>query len=177
MTDAPHATAAVDADAALDALGSGVPRAILTAASRQPTTVEELADSCDVSESTIYRHLGRLVDAGLVRKEGRTDSETAPTYRTTAESLVVDVGADGISIDRDRPDEFTEALRTVVSHLDVRRVDYDADADPDVVDVTLGVVGRDAGELVDLCHRLLDGRCSDVLASEEPSTDAVPREN
>jgi DNA-binding transcriptional ArsR family regulator len=177
MTDEPHASAPVDADAALDALGSRVPRAILVAAGRQPTTVEELAETCDVSESTIYRHLGRLVDAGLVRKEGRTDSETAPTYRTTTDSFVVDVDADGVSVDRDRSDEFTEALRTVVSHLDVRRIDYDADADPDVVDVSLGVVRRDASELVALCRRLLDDRRSDVVASEDVSPDVVPHEN
>lgn len=175
MTDAPHSAVPVDTDATLDALGSRVPRAILVAASRQPTTVAELAETCDVSESTIYRHLGRLVEAGLVRKEGRADSETAPTYRTVADSLAVDVDADGITVVDDRTDEFERALRTVVSHLDVRNVDYDVDAD--AVTVRLNVAHRDTSELVDLCRRLLECGRSEPVSTAGGAVDIVTPEN
>jgi DNA-binding transcriptional ArsR family regulator len=177
MTETPSRAAAVDADATFDALGSRVPREILIAASRQPTTAEELAERCEVSESTIYRHLNRLVEAGLVRKEGRSGARTAPTYRTVADSLAVTIDPDGIAVHDDRTDEFERALRTVLAHLDVRRVEYDA-AD-DAVDVSLGAVHQETSELVDLCRRLLldDRDPSDAVEHSTAPTDIVSREN
>jgi hypothetical protein len=63
----------------------------------------------------------------------------------------------------------------VVSHLDVRNVDYDVDAD--AVTVRLNVAHRDTSELVDLCRRLLECGRSEPVSTAGGAVDIVTPEN
>jgi DNA-binding transcriptional ArsR family regulator len=62
-------------------------RRILTATSQEPMTVPELSDRSEAAESTLYRRVEQLTDAGLVteqtrvRSDGHHDTVYAATLR------------------------------------------------------------------------------------------------
>jgi predicted transcriptional regulator len=81
-------------------------RTILAATSAEPRSAAELGERCDVSESTIYRRVDRLTDAGLVeaRTRPRRDGHHETVYVATLARFEVRV-ADGSvewTVDRDR---------------------------------------------------------------------------
>lgn len=66
-------------------------RAILTATSVEPMSAAELSDHCDVSQTTVYRRVERLVDAGLVaeRTRPRADGHHDTVYVARLDELSV----------------------------------------------------------------------------------------
>ena len=58
-----------------EALCSDHARDILTAAYSEPQSAEELADYCDVSLPTVYRHVNALVDRDLLEETLRADPD------------------------------------------------------------------------------------------------------
>lgn len=115
-------------DRVLDALGDEVCRRILAFAVDEAVTVEQLADACGVSESTIYRRLNELAELGLVEKTTNIPSvSSSNAYRTRTRSLAVAIDADGFDVrQRDAEGELRDAIETVDRRFDLRGVNFDA---------------------------------------------------
>lgn len=77
----------------------------------EPRTPNEIADLCDLPETTLYRKLNQLTTASLIRKQVTVDSETGQMteYVRSFEGVAVtmdDKGEFNIEIDeRERPPE------------------------------------------------------------------------
>lgn len=110
--------------APLDALGDEIDRAVLAAAAESTVTAAGLADSLDVSSTTIYRHLDRLVEQGLLETvTGPQDTGADATeYRTTAGALLVSIDDPGVSVEETGESELRAAASVVLDHVDVREV-------------------------------------------------------
>jgi DNA-binding IclR family transcriptional regulator len=74
-----------DVDTVVTLLASDRVRRIVRALDR-PMTAAEVADDCDIPQSTAYRKLGAMAEAGLVRKRER---DTAARYVVDFETVVV----------------------------------------------------------------------------------------
>jgi DNA-binding transcriptional ArsR family regulator len=90
-----------DVQRVLDVLDDAECRAILDATRDDPLTVGELADRCDLPQSTAYRKVDMLDDAGLleeslrIRRSGKHVSE----YACCVDDVTLDVGAsEGIEL-------------------------------------------------------------------------------
>lgn len=85
----------------LTALSDPDCRAILEATREEPRTAGELTEACDLAESTAYRKVDELTDAGLlgerirIRASGRHASEYVPALEDVTVSLA---GEDGLEI-------------------------------------------------------------------------------
>ena len=82
-----------EADEVLRALGAQYSAAILAAAG-SPVSAQELSDRMDVPIATCYRRIEDLVDAGLLRREGRELSDQGRrtnVYRRTVDEVRVDL--------------------------------------------------------------------------------------
>jgi predicted transcriptional regulator len=76
----------------LDALGGRYSVEIVAAADT-PVSAQELSDRMDIPIATCYRRIEELVDAGLLRREGRELSDQGRrtnVYRRTVDELAVD---------------------------------------------------------------------------------------
>jgi DNA-binding transcriptional ArsR family regulator len=90
-----------DVQRVLDVLDDAECRAILDATRDDPLTVGELADRCDLPQSTAYRKVDQLADADLleeslrIRRSGKHVSE----YACCVDDVTLDVGAnEGIEL-------------------------------------------------------------------------------
>jgi predicted transcriptional regulator len=81
-----------DTDVLLDALGDERTGAILKATG-QPTTVEELSETCDIPLSTTYRQVKRLEAAGVLRETTTVDPDgrCAAQYQRTVEHIEIEL--------------------------------------------------------------------------------------
>lgn len=99
-------------DTIFDALGDGLARCILVAASDRSVSAEELAETCEASQPTVYRRIGGLQDLDLLAagKRVRSDGNHVTEYETVVRGLAVEVDGDGIHADvrprRDLPARF-----------------------------------------------------------------------
>lgn len=91
--------ATVDTDALLEALADDRSAAILRA-TRDPRTVEELSDDCDIPLSTTYRQVKRLESAGVLEESTTVDPDgrCAAQYQRTVEKLEVDLLDDDLAV-------------------------------------------------------------------------------
>lgn len=139
-----------DGAAVLDVLGDAVSREILTAAIDGPVTVEQLADGCDVSESTVYRRLDRLNSLGLVERCNPLGAESKGAYRTTIRGLYVAVDDSGIDVEADHTeaDSLAAAMQLVIDTVDLRRLSYDRDAG--TIELSLSLRDGDLETFLDL---------------------------
>lgn len=82
----------VDADRLLGALGAQYSAEILAAAD-SPVSAQELSERMNVPIATCYRRIEDLVEAGLLRREGRELSDQGRrtnVYRRQVDELTVD---------------------------------------------------------------------------------------
>lgn len=88
----------MDQDALFDALHDDVSRSILEFTAENERTVEELADLIDVSESTIYRHVGRLSEHDLLAEGLELDEagHHRRVYRTAISHIEIDIEEEAI---------------------------------------------------------------------------------
>ncbi|WP_410767654.1 ArsR/SmtB family transcription factor [Haloferax sp. DFSO60] len=112
----------------LDALGDNVSRSVLQACKQQPMTAEELADACDVSESTIYRRLETLSKLGLVERTQRVESPAKTCYETVVDGLSIHVG-ETLRVEPGASDYVVDAMRTVLSAIDVQQLSFEREND------------------------------------------------
>lgn len=96
----------------LDIFGDSIARATLVIADGNSVSVKEIADKLDVSDPTIYRRIGPLVDANLLKEHRRIDRDgnqhkeyetilDEATFRLDGDSYTVD-----IQLDQDLTDDF-----------------------------------------------------------------------
>ncbi len=88
-------------DTVLEALEDADCRAILAATSDEALTVNELLDACDVAQSTAYRKVEALVDAGLLEEDLRlrASGSHVSTYRCRLEDVTLSVdGESGVEL-------------------------------------------------------------------------------
>lgn len=96
----------------LDVFGDSVARATLVIANDDPVSVKEIAERLDVSDPTIYRRIGPLVDANLLEEHRRIDRDgnqhkeyetilDEATFRIDEDSYTVD-----IQVDQDLSEDF-----------------------------------------------------------------------
>ncbi len=89
----------------------------------EPMTAKELQERCDIPESTLYRKLDRLTEAGLlhqqtrIRRDGRHTSEYVPAF---SEVMILRDGETGeftveLTKPRKRADERLAELWSEVS--------------------------------------------------------------
>lgn len=76
-------------------------RTILSAMDDTPVTASELADRCGIPNSTMYRQLGELVDAGLVRKSVRLDrsGHHASEFSRAVSDISISLDEAGLCVD------------------------------------------------------------------------------
>lgn len=77
-------------------------REILEATSQQPLSATELVDVCDIAQSTAYRKLDMLSEAGLVTEQirlSRTGKHTSEYVRSVNEITLSMDGEDGVTLD------------------------------------------------------------------------------
>ncbi len=103
-----------DDDAVLALLDDEYARAILAHLTIEPMSVDDLCTACEMSDSTAYRRLDRLHDAGLVteRQEFDPDGHHYKQYVATVENVTVTFtdGSYEVAVSRstDPADRFTE---------------------------------------------------------------------
>lgn len=111
-------------DELLDALGDDVSRDVLVSCNRAPMTAEELAENCDVSESTIYRRLESLSNLGLIERTQRVDAPSKTCYETVIDGLSIHVG-DSLRVEPGSSNYVVDAMRTLLAAIDVQQLAYD----------------------------------------------------
>jgi DNA-binding transcriptional ArsR family regulator len=97
----------------LDALVDPDCRAILAALAETPEqSVGELAERCDLPDTTAYRKVGRLADADLVDEttEVRSDGHHTTVYRAAVEGVFVGLEDAEFGVEVARPEPADERL-------------------------------------------------------------------
>ncbi len=79
-------------------------RAVLRETS-QPRTAKQLADTCGIASSTLYRKLDLLIRASLVRKRETNgpDGGRVTRFERDFDGIMITMDDDGLSIDITRP--------------------------------------------------------------------------
>ncbi|MCG1003609.1 MULTISPECIES: helix-turn-helix domain-containing protein [Halobacterium] len=114
-----------DVQHVLDALDDTDCRTILEATREDTMTVGEISEACDLPQSTAYRKVDILADAGLldeslrVRRSGKHVSE----YDCGIEDVTLSVDGDGVSLTVDHADTepsatFADSLSTQTNVAD-----------------------------------------------------------
>jgi predicted transcriptional regulator len=97
----------------LSALGGKYSEQILAAAN-SPKSAQALSDEVDIPIATCYRRIEELVDAGLLKSEGRQLSDQGRrtnVYRRTVDELAVDFTTEEFTIDLDHRSEAKNQLQ------------------------------------------------------------------
>jgi DNA-binding transcriptional ArsR family regulator len=92
---------------------------ILVHAHERYMAVSELAERCDVSDSTIYRRLAVLREHDLIaeRTQPDEDGHHFKQYRTKLDRLTVEVTADGLNVTVTRRESMARRLTDIVEKL------------------------------------------------------------
>lgn len=110
-----------DGTAVVEALGDPVDRAIATCLADRARPVKEIAEACDLSEATAYRHVNRLVDEGILflARSGITEEgKRVDLYRCAVNRLLVTVTPDGLDVHVELAEDAADRLRRV--WMDIR---------------------------------------------------------
>ncbi|MFB6169387.1 MAG: helix-turn-helix domain-containing protein [Haloferacaceae archaeon] len=89
-----------DAQSVLDVLHDEGCRAILRATGERALSAGEVAETCDLAQSTAYRKLDRLVEAGVVeeRTRVRRSGTHASEYVRAVDEVTVSLDDDGVRV-------------------------------------------------------------------------------
>lgn len=109
----------LDLDAVASVVDDECSRRILVHAHDGYMSVSDLADACDVSESTVYRRLERLRDLDLVVERRRPDDRGHhyAEYRSNLERLTLEVTADGFELRVSRRDAMAKRFADLIEQL------------------------------------------------------------
>lgn len=104
----------------LDVFGDSIARATLVVASEQPVTAQDLAERLDVSCPTIYRRIGPLVDANLLReRQGIDQSGNQPSeYRTVLDEVTLAVESGEYEVDIRLRQDLAEDFESMWADLE-----------------------------------------------------------
>lgn len=123
------------ADKLLELLGSDLNRRILALASEEDRSADAIADHCDSSLPTVYRHIDDLQSAGLLaeRVAYNAAGNHFKLYRTSVDSVAIlvddgsltvsiedvdDAGTEGAKADRPTPDGVEPAGTETVENVE-----------------------------------------------------------
>jgi DNA-binding transcriptional ArsR family regulator len=95
----------------LDLLGADLNRRILELTSEEAQDAEAVADRCDASLPTVYRHVDDLTSAGLLTERTKYDQEGNhyKTYASALETLTVRVDDGDLTVEVRTDDEGVDA--------------------------------------------------------------------
>lgn len=114
-----------DAAAVLDALGDETSREILHLTNRESATVEDLAEACEVSETTVYRRISRLGELGLIESTPWPDGPDSNEYYGTFDTLTLQLQEDQLQLRLDDRGGPSEAVRTLHEMIEIERAMFD----------------------------------------------------
>lgn len=85
----------------LDLLGGELDRRILELTDERPRSAEEVAERCEASLPTVYRHVDDLVSSGLLAERTQYDDEGNhyKTYVTTLSEATVRLDGGELTVD------------------------------------------------------------------------------
>ncbi|MDY6780151.1 MAG: helix-turn-helix domain-containing protein [Halobacteria archaeon] len=95
-----------DLQEVLDALNDPDCREILHQAD-EPMTADELSESCDIPQSTLYRKLDLLTDASMLEEtvELRSDGRHTSRYRRDVDEIRVSIDDEAIEVEISKPSQ------------------------------------------------------------------------
>lgn len=104
----------------LDVFGDPIARATLVIANGRPVAVKDLADELGVSPPTIYRRIGPLVDANLLKEHQRAGRNGAQhkEYETVLDEAVFSVEDDGYTVDIQVQQDVTDDFESLWTDLE-----------------------------------------------------------
>lgn len=93
----------------LDLLGNELNRRILRLTSEDPLSADDIADRCDASLPTVYRHIDDLRSADLIAERVEYDAagNHFKRYRASLDSMTLSLTDGKLTIDVDERDETT----------------------------------------------------------------------
>lgn len=83
-------------------------------ATRTPTSAQDLSEKIEVPIATCYRRIEELVEAGLLKSEGRQlseDGRRTNVYRRTVDEVTVDLTGDRPEVSRKERSEAKNRLQ------------------------------------------------------------------
>lgn len=105
-----------DEQAVADALGDPVNRCILAACVEQARPVKDIAEACDLSLATAYRHVNALTEEGLLfldRSAISEEGKRVDLYRAAVRRVEIAFGPDGAEVRYDLAEDAAGRLRRV----------------------------------------------------------------
>lgn len=105
----------------LDLFADPVARALLLVANGRPVSVNDIADSLDVSNPTIYRRIDALVDANLLAEYQRINpnGNQHKEYETILDEITFSVEADGYKVEMQVDQNLAADFESLWSDLEV----------------------------------------------------------
>lgn len=107
-------------DNVLDVFGDQVARAILVLASERPVGVPDVADRLDVSDPTVYRRIGPLVEANLLEERRCIDRDgnQHKEYETILDEVTFSVENGSYTVDIQVDQDLTDDFESMWSDLE-----------------------------------------------------------
>lgn len=104
----------------LDVFGDSVARATLVIANGGPVSVKEIAERLDVSDPTVYRRIGPLVDANLLQEHRRIDRDgnQHKEYETILDEATFRIEGDSYTVDLQVDQNLSEDFASMWSDLE-----------------------------------------------------------
>lgn len=104
----------------LDLFGDSIARAILLLANDDPVAVREIAEILDVSDPTVYRRIGPLVDANLLEERRQIDRDGTQhkVYETILDEVTFKIEGDSYTVDTQIDQDLAEDFESVWSELE-----------------------------------------------------------
>ncbi|QRV17342.1 winged helix-turn-helix domain-containing protein [Haloterrigena salifodinae] len=89
-----------DSDEILALLDDSYAQEILRRTRNTPMSAKDLSEACDISISTVYRRVERLIDCGLLaeRRIPQSDGNHYSMYETRLDELTVTLTDDGFEV-------------------------------------------------------------------------------
>lgn len=88
----------IDCDDLFETLGIPSARNVLTEATTNPVTIDELVEMCEVSRTTVYRRVNDLLDLGILEKSIRLTGggQQCREFQTTEKLIRLKISAAGL---------------------------------------------------------------------------------
>lgn len=116
----------------LDVFGDSVARATLVIANDDPVSVKEIAERLDVSDPTIYRRIGPLVDANLLEEHRRIDRDgnQHKEYETILDEITFSIEDDGYRVEMQADQNLADDFESLWSDLEATSRSLDVGTRP-----------------------------------------------
>lgn len=112
----------------LDVFADPVARALLLVASEGPVSVNDIADSLDVSNPTVYRRIDALIDANLLTEYQRIDPKgnQHKEYETILDEITFSIEDQGYTVEMQVDQDLATGFESLWSDLEATGRRFDA---------------------------------------------------